>query len=268
MPTSAAEPAPAGADPILTVANIETYYGPILAIRGVSFSVPRGEFVTILGANGAGKSTILKTITGLADLQKGTVHFEGKAIHNRDPDAVARLGISLVPEGREVFPFLSVLDNLKMGAYVRRDTDGIATDIEQVFEYFPSLRQAARRAAMSLSGGEQQMLAIGRALMSKPRMMLLDEPSLGLSPRLVGEIFTILARINAERGVTLLVVEQNASVALKTARIGHVLEMGRIVMSDTTEALMEKEDVKEFYLGLKADGVRGTRRWKRRKTWR
>ena len=267
MPTSAAETA-SPAEPILTVANIETYYGPILAIRGVSFSVPRGEFVTILGANGAGKSTILKTITGLADLQKGTVHFEGTAIHNRDPDAVARMGISLVPEGREVFPFLSVLDNLKMGAYVRRDTDGIATDIEQVFEYFPSLRKAAKRAAMSLSGGEQQMLAIGRALMSKPRMMLLDEPSLGLSPRLVGEIFTILARINAERGVTLLVVEQNASVALKTARIGHVLEMGRIVMSDTTEALMQKEDVKEFYLGLKAGGVRGTRRWKRRKTWR
>jgi len=266
VPTSAAEAAAAA--PMLAVANVETYYGPILAIRGVSFSVPRGEFVTILGANGAGKSTILKTISGLADLQKGTVHFEGTPIHNRDPDVVARMGISLVPEGREVFPFLSVLDNLRMGAYTRRDADGIAADIEQVFDYFPSLRRAARRAAMSLSGGEQQMLAIGRALMARPRMMLLDEPSLGLSPRLVGEIFSILDRINAERGVTLLVVEQNAAVALKSARIGHILEMGRIVMSDTTRALMEKDDVREFYLGLKDAGVRGTRRWKRRKTWR
>jgi branched-chain amino acid transport system ATP-binding protein len=266
VPTSAADGGTPG--PMLSVANIETYYGPILAIRGVSFTVPRGEFVTILGANGAGKSTILKTITGLVDLQKGTVHFEGTPIHNRDPDVIARMGISLVPEGREVFPFLSVLDNLKMGAYTRRDADGVAADIEQVFGYFPSLRKASRRAAMSLSGGEQQMLAIGRALMARPRMILLDEPSLGLSPRLVGEIFSILTRINAERGVTLLVVEQNASIALKTARIGHVLEMGRIVMSDTTEALMQKEDVKEFYLGLKDSGVRGTRRWKRRKTWR
>jgi branched-chain amino acid transport system ATP-binding protein len=270
VPTSAAERRePAGTDaPLLAVANVETYYGPILAIRGVSFTVPRGEFVTILGANGAGKSTILKTISGLVDAQKGTVHFEGRPVNGMDPDAIARLGISLVPEGREVFPFLSVLDNLKMGAYVRRDTDAIAADVEQVFEYFPSLRRAAKRAAMSLSGGEQQMLAIGRALMARPRMILLDEPSLGLSPRLVGEIFEILARVNAERGVTLLVVEQNAAVALRSARLGHVLEMGRIVMSDTTAALMEKDDVKEFYLGLKASGVRGTRRWKRRKTWR
>jgi branched-chain amino acid transport system ATP-binding protein len=262
--------APAAAAPgvLLALANVESAYGPIKAIRGVSLEVRRGQIATVLGSNGAGKSTILKTITGLVDLQKGTVHFEGTPIHNRNPDAVARMGISLVPEGREVFPFLSVLDNLKMGAYTRRDPDGVAADIEQVFEYFPSLRKASRRAAMSLSGGEQQMLAIGRALMARPRMMLLDEPSLGLSPRLVGEIFSILTRINAERGVTLLVVEQNASIALKSARIGHVLEMGRIVMSDTTEALMQKEDVKEFYLGLKDSGVRGTRRWKRRKTWR
>jgi branched-chain amino acid transport system ATP-binding protein len=254
--------------PILAVANVETYYGPILAIRGVSFSVPRGEFVTILGANGAGKSTILKTISGLIDPQKGSVHFEGKPIHGLDPDAVTRLGISLVPEGREVFPFLSVLDNLKMGAYTRRDAEGVATDIEQVMAYFPSLRRATRRAAMSLSGGEQQMLAIGRALMSRPKLILLDEPSLGLSPRLVGEIFEILTRVNAERGVTLLVVEQNAAIALRNARLGHVLEMGRIVMSDTTAALVEKDDVKEFYLGLKSSGIRGTRRWKKRKTWR
>jgi len=269
VPTSAPDTATGAATtPMLAVANLETYYGPILAIRGVSFDVPQGEFVTILGANGAGKSTIQKPICGVVDPQKGSVHFRGEAIHGKDPDAIARLGISLVPEGREVFPFLSVIDNLKMGAYNRRDADGIAADIEQVFDYFPSLRNAIRRAAMSLSGGEQQMLAIGRALMARPQVMLLDEPSLGLSPRLVSEIFEILKRINHERGLTLLVVEQNASIALQSARIGHVLEMGRIVMSDTTEALSQKEDVREFYLGLKDAGVRGKRRWKKRKTWR
>ncbi len=274
MPTSVLESAPVaaaaapGEPPMLAVANIETYYGPILAIRGVSFNVPRGEFVTILGANGAGKSTILKTICGVIDPLKGSVHFEGRPIHGRDPDVIARMGLSLVPEGREVFPFLSVLDNLRMGAYIRKDPEGVAADLEQVLGYFPSLRNAIKRAAMSLSGGEQQMLAIGRALMARPKLILLDEPSLGLSPRLVSEIFEILRRVNAERGVTLLVVEQNANIALQSARLGHVLEMGRIVMSDTTAALLEKEDVKEFYLGLKDTGIRGTRRWKKRKTWR
>ncbi|MDO8945270.1 MAG: ABC transporter ATP-binding protein [Desulfobacterales bacterium] len=256
------------ADGTLKVSNIETYYGPILAIRGVSFTIRRGEFVTILGANGAGKSTVLKTISGIVDPQKGSVHFGTHPIHGWDPDAIARLGISLVPEGREVFPLLSVLDNLRMGAYSRRDRREIPADIERVFEYFPSLRRSARRAAFTLSGGEQQMLVIGRALMSRPKMILLDEPSLGLSPLLVTEIFRILQRVNAELGVTLLVVEQNASIALKTAHFAHVLEMGRVVMSGTTAELMEQDDVKEFYLGLKSDGIRGTRRWKKRKTWR
>jgi branched-chain amino acid transport system ATP-binding protein len=206
---------------MLTVRSLQLGYGAIVAVRGIDLDVGTGELVAVIGANGAGKTTSLNGIAGALPVRAGSIVFDGEDITLLPVHERVRRGMSLVPEGREVFPFLSVLDNLKMGAYVRRDTDGIATDIEQVFEYFPSLRKAARRAAMSLSGGEQQMLAIGRALMSNPRMMLLDEPSLGLSPRLVGEIFTILARINAERGVTLLVVEQNASVALKTARIGH-----------------------------------------------
>ena len=186
-------------EPILKVSNIETYYGPIAAIRGVSFDVPRGGIVTILGANGAGKSTVLKTIFGLMDPQKGSVVFEGRRIQGMDPDKVMRLGMSLVPEGREMFPFLSVRENLNMGAYTRRDTEGTAQDLAAVFEYFPVLKERAEQRAGSLSGGEQQMLAISRAMMSRPRLMLLDEPSLGLSPKLVKEIFDILVRINRER---------------------------------------------------------------------
>jgi branched-chain amino acid transport system ATP-binding protein len=256
------------ADPILKVTNIETYYGPIMAIRGVSFEVPRGGIVTILGANGAGKTTVLKTICGVMDPQKGSVVFEGREIQRMDPDKVMRLGVSHVPEGREVFPFLSVRENLRMGAYTRRDADGVAHDLEAVFGYFPVLRERADQRAGSLSGGEQQMLAISRALMARPRLMLLDEPSLGLSPKLVKDIFDIVVRINRELGVTILLVEQNANMALQTADFGYVLEVGRIVMADTCARLMEKEDIKEFYLGIKDQGARGQRRWKKRKTWR
>ena len=206
-------------EPILKVSNIETYYGPIAAIRGVSFDVSRGEIVTILGANGAGKSTVLKTIFGLMDPQKGSVVFEGRQIQGMDPDKVMRLGMSQVPEGREMFPFLSVRENLNMGAYTRRDTDGAAQDLAAVFEYFPVLKERAEQRAGSLSGGEQQMLAISRAMMSRPRLMLLDEPSLGLSPKLVKEIFDILVRINRERDVTILLVEQNANMALQDCRL-------------------------------------------------
>jgi branched-chain amino acid transport system ATP-binding protein len=255
-------------EPILKVSNIETYYGPIAAIRGISFEVPKGAIVTILGANGAGKSTALKTVSGLMDPQKGSITFEGRQIQGLDADRVMRLGMTLVPEGREVFPFLSVRENLDMGAYTRRDTDGILQDLATVFEYFPVLKKRAEQRAGSLSGGEQQMLAISRALMSRPRLMLLDEPSLGLSPKLVKEIFDIIVRINRERDVTILLVEQNANMALQVADYGYVLEVGRIVMAGTSERLLNSEDIKEFYLGFKEQGARGRRRWKRRKTWR
>jgi branched-chain amino acid transport system ATP-binding protein len=256
------------AEPLLAVTNLETFYGPVMAIRGVSFEVPRGSIVTILGANGAGKTTILKTVSGVMDPQKGTVSFNGREIQGRDPDRVARLGLSHVPEGREVFPFLTVRENLAMGAYTRSDADGVVHDMEMVYEYFPVLKSRAEQRAGSLSGGEQQMLSISRALMARPRLMLLDEPSLGLSPKLVNEIFDIIVRINRERGVTILLVEQNANMALKVADYGYVLEVGRIVMADTCARLLEKEDIKEFYLGLKEQGARGRRRWKKRKTWR
>src|SRR5688500_11072851 len=256
------------AEPLLTVNNIETYYGPIMAIRGVSFVVPEGAIVTILGANGAGKTTILKTVSGVMDPQKGTVNFAGREIQGMDPDRVMRLGLTHVPEGREVFPFLSVRENLRIGAYTRKDADGILEDLASVYDYFPVLKARADQRAGQLSGGEQQMLAISRALMARPAMMLLDEPSLGLSPKLVKEIFDIIVRINKERGVTVLLVEQNANMALTIADYGYVLEVGRIVMEDTCARLLEKEDIKEFYLGVKETSVRGTRRWKRKKTWR
>jgi len=256
------------AEPILEVSNIESWYGPIAAVRGVSFEVPRGGIIAILGANGAGKTTTLKTICGVIDPQKGSILFEGREIRRMDPDRVARLGISHVPEGREVFPFLTVRENLRMGAFARRDAGGVADDLVAVFDYFPVLRARAEQRAGSLSGGEQQMLAISRALMARPRLMLMDEPSLGLSPKLVTEIFDIVVRINRERGVTILLVEQNANMALKIADYGYVLEVGRIVMADTCQCLMAKDDIREFYLGVKEGGVRGQRRWKKRKTWR
>ncbi|HEU5188741.1 MAG TPA: ABC transporter ATP-binding protein [Methylomirabilota bacterium] len=239
-----------------------------MALRGVSFSVPAGAIVTILGANGAGKSTILKTVSGVMDPQKGTVTLEGRPIQGLDPDRIARRGLSHVPEGREVFPFLSVRENLRMGAYARKDADGVARDLETVYQYFPVLLSRAEQRAGQLSGGEQQMLAIARALMARPKVMLLDEPSLGLAPKLVKDIFEIIQRINREQGVTVLVVEQNASIALHTADYGYVLELGRIVMEDTCERLLQKDDIREFYLGLKESSIRGTRRWKRKKTWR
>jgi branched-chain amino acid transport system ATP-binding protein len=256
------------APPILTLANVESAYGPIKAIRGVSLSVPEGSIVTVLGANGAGKSTILRTISGIIDPQKGTIVFRGDEIQRRDPAGIVRRGISHVPEGREVFPLLSVHDNLMMGAYTRHDRDAIEPDLEMVYGYFPVLKMRARQEAGQLSGGQQQMLAISRALMSRPALMLLDEPSLGLSPKLTQEIFDIIRRINRERRTTILLVEQNAAMALELADYGYVLEVGRIVMEDTCARLREKEDIREFYLGMKEAGVRGERRWKKKKMWR
>ena len=253
---------------ILQLLNVESNYGPVQALRGVSLSVTEGKIVTVLGANGAGKTTTLKTISGIIAPLKGQVKFRGQEIQGRSPDAIVRGGIVHVPEGREVFPLLSVEDNLRMGAYTRSDSDGIARDLEAVFGYFPILRERAKQEAGQLSGGQQQMLAIARALLAQPSLILMDEPSLGLSPKLTREIFDIVVRINRERGVTILLVEQNAHMALKIADFGYVLEVGRIVMEDTGARLAEKEDIREFYLGMKAGGVRGTRRWKRKKLWR
>jgi len=256
------------AQPLLELANVESSYGPVLALRGVSLSVPEGRIITVLGANGAGKSTILKTVSGIIDPIKGQVKLRGEEIQGRSPDWVVRAGVVHVPEGREVFPLLSVEDNLRMGAFTRRDREGVTRDLEAVFGYFPVLRERAQQEAGQLSGGQQQMLAIARALLAKPQLMLMDEPSLGLSPKLTREIFEIIVRINRERGTTILLVEQNAHMALKIADWGYVLEVGRIVMDDSCARLAEKEDIREFYLGVKAEGVRGKRRWKKKKQWR
>ena len=252
---------------LLELKNIETYYGPVMAIRGVSLEIHKGQVVALLGANGAGKTTVLKTISGAMDAQKGKVLLAGQEIQGRDPDIVARLGVAHVPEGREVFPFLSVEENLKVGAFSRKNAD-IAGELEIIYDYFPALLEKRNQPAGYLSGGQQQMLAIGRALMLRPEIMLLDEPSLGLSPRLVSEIAAIILRLNKEQNVTVLLVEQNAKMALNISDYGYVMELGRIVMEDTAERLREAPDIKEFYLGLKNDGVRGRRRWKQRKTWR
>jgi branched-chain amino acid transport system ATP-binding protein len=255
-------------DTILKISNIESYYGPIMAIRGISLEVKKGQIVTLLGANGAGKTTVLKTISGILDPLKGTIEFMGKPIQRMEADKIVRMGLSHVPEGREVFPFLTVRENLMMGAYPRKDKEGVAKDLDMVYGYFPRLKERLNQPAGQLSGGEQQMLAIGRALMNRPTMLLLDEPSLGLSPLLVKEIFTIIRRVNEEQGTSILLVEQNAKVALETAHYGYVLEIGRVVMNDTCERLMNSQDIQEFYLGAKEAGARGERRWKKKKTWR
>lgn len=255
-------------NPLLQARNVETYYGPIMAISGISLSVTAGSIVTVLGANGAGKTTLLKTISGAIDCKKGQIVFDGKEIQNRAPDRVAATGIGHVPEGREVFPFMSVAENLIVGAWGRRDRDEVARDMQQVYTYFPDLADKRDAMAGFLSGGQQQMLAIGRAYMGRPKLMILDEPSLGLSPLLTKTIFDIIRRINQEQGVTILLVEQNAHAALQVADHGYVLELGRVVMEAPSQELMESEDIKEFYLGKADAGVRGERRWKKRKSWR
>ncbi len=254
--------------PLLALANVESSYGAVKAIRGISLDVAQGSIVTVLGANGAGKSTILKTISGIIEPQKGTVQFKGEAITNLRPAQIVKRGIAHAPEGREVFALLSVRDNLLMGAYTRADRDAVARDIETMYGYFPVLKERAAQEAGKLSGGQQQMLAISRALMAEPELLLLDEPSLGLSPKLTGEVFDIVLRVNRERGTSILLVEQNAQLALDTADFGYVVEVGRVVMSDTCARLREKTDIQEFYLGAKEAGVRGERRWKKKKQWR
>ena len=255
---------------LLEIKNIETYYDLIYAIRGVSLSVAEGSITTILGNNGAGKTTILKTILGLIDNQpdKGTIEFKGRRIDGLHTERIVRLGISSVPEGREVFEELSVRENLLMGAYIRRDKKGVEQDFDRIFNYFPILAQRKNQWAGTLSGGEQQMLAIGRALMSRPTLLFLDEPSLGLSPLLVKEIFQIIQKIN-EEGVTILLVEQNAKKALEVSDTALILETGRFVMKGKSSDLLNDENVKEFYMGVRSqESAKGYQRWKRKKVWR
>ena len=254
----------------LEIKNIETFYRLVYALRGVSLSVDEGTITAILGNNGAGKSTILKTVMGLIDDQpdKGTIEFMGKRIDGKDPEVIVRMGISYVPEGREVFDELSVRENLLMGAYIRRNRAAIKKDFNKIYSYFPVLKEREEQWAGTLSGGEQQMLAIGRALMNSPKLLFLDEPSLGLSPILVKEIFRIIRDINDE-GVTILLVEQNARMALTISDIGLILENGRFVMKGKSKDLMEDKDVQEFYMGVRSEeSAKGFQRWKRKKRWR
>lgn len=251
---------------MLTLRNIEAAYGLVTAIRGVSLSVPAGVIVALLGANGAGKTSILKTISGILRPSKGSIHLQGQRIDGLSPEGVVHAGVAHAPEGREIFPLLTVHENLRLGAYIRNDDD-VDKDMEAAYGYFPELRQRARQMAGQLSGGQQQMLSIARSLMIRPKLLLLDEPSLGLSPRLTDEIFSIITRVNREQGATILLVEQNTRIALDTAHYAYVMEVGRIVLEGPSKDLRENADVKEFYLGIKADGVRGEKRWKRRKSW-
>ncbi len=255
-------------EPVLKIDNLESYYGPIMAIRGVSLEVREGQIVTVLGANGAGKTTLLKTISGVMDPAKGTILLNGDPIHGQEADVIVRQGMVHVPEGREIFPLLTVAENVILGAYVRNDKAAIARDLDMVYTYFPILAERRDQKSGTLSGGQQQMLAIGRGLMAAPKVMLLDEPSLGLSPILVEEIFTIIRRLNKEQKVTMMLVEQNAKVALDVADYGYVMEIGRIVMADTATALENSKDIQSFYLGVQEESQRGQRRWKQRKTWR
>jgi branched-chain amino acid transport system ATP-binding protein len=234
--------------PLLMVHALETFYGNIQALKGISFEVPEGAIVTLLGANGAGKSTTLKSISGLASPAQGTVTFMGQSIAGRPSEQIVRMGIAHVPEGRELFPELSVLENLKMGAFTRRDKHEVHQSLERVYMHFSILAERRSQLAGTLSGGEQQMLAIGRALMARPRLILLDEPSLGLAPKLVEEIFRIIHDIRAA-GATVLLVEQNANKALSIADYGYVLETGKIALEGRSQQLLRNDHVRRLYLG-------------------
>jgi branched-chain amino acid transport system ATP-binding protein len=233
---------------MLELKSIESYYGKIQALKGIDLEVPEGGIVAILGANGAGKSTTLKTISGLIQPLRGEILFQGQSIHKKEPHQIVRLGICQVPEGRDIFMGLTVQENLKMGAFTRNDTKAIQNDMEQIYQSFPILKERARQQAGTLSGGEQQMLAIARGLMSNPKLMLLDEPSLGLAPLMVEEIFRIIAEINKD-GVTILLVEQNANMALQTAQYGYVMETGSVALHDSAENLIQNDYVRKVYLG-------------------
>ena len=251
---------------MLKVRELTAGYGGSQVLFGMDFEVQAGQAISLIGRNGMGKTTTVRTLMGMLPARGGHVELQGKTLGALAPHAVARLGLGLVPEGRRVFGSLSVEENLL--ATARSAPGDKAWTLERVMTLFERLRERRRQSARTLSGGEQQMLAIGRALMNRPALLLLDEPSLGLSPLLVKEIFTIIKRVNEEQGMSILLVEQNAKVALETAHYGYVLEIGRVVMNDTCERLMQSQDIQEFYLGAKEDGARGERRWKKKKTWR
>jgi branched-chain amino acid transport system ATP-binding protein len=261
--------------PLLSINNVEVVYDDIvLVLRGLSLEVPSGAIVALLGANGAGKSTTLKAISGLlkseeGQITRGDIMFDGVSIAGAEPDAIVRRGVFQVMEGRRIVADMTVLENLRVGAFTR--TDGVAAvkeDIERVYQYFPRLRERTGLAGY-LSGGEQQMLAIGRALMARPRLILMDEPSMGLSPLLVKEVFAIVARLNRELGVTILLVEQNARLALQIASYGYIMEQGKVVLDGNPQALFANEDVKEFYLGGASErkSFKNLKSFKRRKRW-
>jgi branched-chain amino acid transport system ATP-binding protein len=235
--------------PILELRNVHTSYGNIKALKGVSLEVYPGEIVTIIGANGAGKSTTLMTICRITPLDRGEIIYNGSPIHDLDASRLPGMGLCQVPEGRRIFPRLSAEENLEMGAFSRRDQDAIQKDMEHVFSLFPVLKERKKQPGGTLSGGEQQMLAIGRALMSRPKLLLLDEPSLGLAPMIVQKIFDIIEEINRNEGATILLVEQNANIALQRASRGYVLEAGEITMHDRAEALMNNPEIRKAYLG-------------------
>jgi branched-chain amino acid transport system ATP-binding protein len=234
---------------MLELKSIESFYGKIQALNGITLEVPEGGIVAVLGANGAGKSTTLKTISGLIQPLRGQILFQGQKIHKSEPHQIVRLGICQVPEGRDIFMGLTVQENLKMGAFTRRDAKAVQNDLERIFQSFPILKERAKQQAGTLSGGEQQMLAIARGLMSNPKLMLLDEPSLGLAPLMVEEIFRIISEINKE-GVTILLVEQNANMALQTAQYGYVMETGTVALHDTAANLIRNDYVRKVYLGV------------------
>lgn len=236
---------------LLRLANVEAHYGAVSALRGISIDIPEGAIVCLLGANGAGKSTTLKVISGIVKPSAGTIEFDGKPLNGLTPYQLVRLGIAQVPEGRKIFKDLTVVENLRVGAYSRSDKRGVEQDLKFMFGLFPRLSERTRQLGGSLSGGEQQMLSIGRGLMARPKLLLLDEPSLGLAPIIIADIFAILRKINKEQGTTLVIVEQNAHVALKNADFGYVLQVGRVVVEGSAEDLKRRKEVVESYMGVK-----------------
>jgi branched-chain amino acid transport system ATP-binding protein len=235
---------------MLKMDHIDTFYGNIHALKDVSIEVAEGEIITLIGANGAGKTTTLMSISGIVPPRTGEIVFEGKPIHHLPPHDIVGLGVSQVPEGRHIFPYLSVTENLDMGAFLRKDKSGVRKDLDYVYELFPILAERRNQAGGTLSGGEQQMLAISRAIMARPRLLLLDEPSLGLAPIVVKKIFEIIAKINEENRTTIFLVEQNANLALKVAHRGYVMENGAISMTDSAANLLANDDVQKAYLGI------------------